>query len=142
MRGLTLGVSYLLTGALLCAGLSACTSGNPSAADAFPSFTPRPTEVAAQPGSGGVQQVTIDAAEDLFRPPNITAHPGRIKITVRNKDNEFHNITVDVVPPADSGTIQPHSSASVQFTLPRVGKYGFFCSFHQDTGMVGLITVK
>lgn len=146
MRGLPSGVSYSLTGlltaALIGAGLTACGSGSASTADPFPSFTPRPTVVAATPGADGVQQVTIQAAEDLFRPPNITAHPGKIKITVENKDDEFHNITVDVAPAANSGTIKAHTSASVQFTLPRPGKYGFFCSFHQDTGMVGLITVE
>lgn len=141
-QGLSLPLSLPLAGILLGAALTGCGTGGSTNAVPFPSFTPRPTVVAASPGPGGVQQVTIDAAQNLFRPPNITAHTGPIKITVVNQDKVFHNITVDVAGGANSGTIRPGVSASVQFTLPNPGRYGFFCSYHQDTGMIGTIDAK
>ncbi|HEX5495140.1 MAG TPA: cupredoxin domain-containing protein [Mycobacteriales bacterium] len=143
MRGSRPGPPFRLTGILLCAVLAGCGATSSNTAAPFPSFTPRPTVIAASPpGSDGVQHVTIAAKESLFRPPNITAHPGTIKITVVNEDNIFHNITVDVAGGANSGTIDGGATKSVQFSLHNLGKYGFFCSYHEDTGMIGVLDIR
>lgn len=143
MRGPQSGLPFRLAGILLCGTLAGCgVSGSTNVAP-LPSFTPRPTVIAASPaGSDGVQHVTIAAKQSLFRPPNITAHPGTIRITVVNEDTVFHDIHVDVVGGATSGTIDGGATKSVQFNVHNLGRYGFFCSYHEDTGMIGVLDIK
>lgn len=142
LRGLS-WVSRVAAGVLVATLLAGCAVFGTGTSAPKQTFTPPPTEVnASPPGPDGVQQVTLVARESLFHPPNVRAHPGKIRVTVRNDDSLVHNFTLANGAGVSTGTIDGGKSASVQFTLTRTGRYHFFCTYHQDTGMVGSFDIQ
>ncbi|HEX5495139.1 MAG TPA: cupredoxin domain-containing protein [Mycobacteriales bacterium] len=144
-------VTFCLT---LCLALAGCENLGRPKAQPFPSFTPRATAVTASPVPGGVQRVSIKAANDRFVPPAINARPGTIDILIENTDPDVHNLTVlttsqeqqaagatttDVVSTDD---IAAHKSTVLQVTLTKPGTYRFFCKFHREDGMFGDLVIK
>jgi plastocyanin len=89
---------------------------------------------------------------DRFAPNSVTIHVGDTVEWI-NRDNEAHTVTFDPrkahsprfvflppgVAPFDSGDIPAGGTFSHTFTVP--GNYRYFCTPHQDHGMLGAITV-
>lgn len=139
---------------LSCLLLAGCGIAGQPQAKPFPSFTPRPTQAVATPGSDGIQHVSLEAANDRFVPQSLIAHPGDLVITVRNTDAEVHNLTVFTISEEDvgngasggnavsTGTIKAHQGAVLKVTLTKPGTYKFFCEFHREDGMFGELTIR
>ena len=89
----------MLGGIVLCTVLAGCGSNGSSGApgvDPPGSSASRAAASTSSPGPEGVQRVTLEAVNSLYRPANISAHTGTIEITVKNRDKVLHNLTVAI----------------------------------------------
>jgi len=135
----------VLGGIVLCTVLAGCGSNGPSGAPGVdpPGSSASGAAVStSSPGPEGVQRVTLEAVNSLYRPANISAHTGTIEITVKNRDKVLHNLTVAIGSGAGLDTIRGGTTASVRFTVEKPGQYHFFCSYHQGIGMTGELNVR
>ncbi len=88
-----------------------------------------------------------------FVPGQVTIHPGEA-VQWKNVSVYTHTVTADPswaakpqnvqlpegAKPFDSGKIPPGKTYQHTFTIP--GTYRYFCSPHQDSGMIGEVVVK
>ena len=115
-----------LVGLLLLAG---CAGSSGTAA------TPPPDERGA---------ISISATDDFrFVPAAVTAHPGQVRIVLKNTGSYPHNISfpdLHVTSKTVSGT--PGSTATeLLLTVAKPGRYRFVCTFHDQAGMTGSLDV-
>lgn len=94
-------------------------------------------------GDGGGGDVTFDATEFDFDPPQATAQAGEITATIDNQGEQRHTWTVEDHEDAlkldanagqtDTGTIELDA-----------GTYTFYCDIpgHREAGMEGTLTVE
>jgi plastocyanin len=107
--------------------LGACSGGSSASED--------------QDSSGSYLIVAIDYHFHNAH-PTVPLPPQRT-LVVLNDSVHLHNVTIvgttfsKDVQPGDRLTIQPLRSV-----LPNPGRYRFFCFYHRDRGMRGLIVVK
>ena len=105
-------------------------------------------------GCGAEEPAPVRAKDDAivltvrdfrFTPQNITAQPGRLKVTVTNRGRLAHSLRVErkntIV--AKISSLLPRDSDSTTFRV-RKGDYRFFCALsnHEELGMYGTLVVK
>jgi len=96
-------------------------------------------------GGGGGSTVRISASEFKFDPANPkVAKAGKVKFELSN-DGQFPH-ALEVEGPggeAETETIQPGESATLEADLSKPGSYTMYCPVgnHRDQGMEGKITV-
>lgn len=100
--------------------------------------------VAATPGPGTTQQVSIDATNMLrFQPMTIKAKVGALRITLSDQGAYPHDIsfpTLHVTSKTVTG--DPGQQQTVVTVHPsRAGSYPFVCTFHDSAGMKGTLEV-
>lgn len=102
------------------------------------------SESATASGTGGAQQITVKAGDDLrFDPDAITVHPGSVTIRLVNDGQGApHNLQLPKLPVGDWVPLtSAGQSASVTFQTPAAGTYQFVCSIHERQGQVGKLVV-
>ena len=110
------------------------------------SGTPAPGEedVPETVVSDGVTEVSVDGSEYSFSPKTITVKKGAtVKLTFKNIGNAIHTWTVDGLN-ADTGSILPGSSETIEFDATTAGTYEIYCAVagHRESGMVGTLVVE
>ena len=131
-RGLAIGVLVLAT--LFVA--TACSSSSSSAAPAGSTSSggEPPTNVA------GKSSTTMSAENFFFAPATLEGTAGqKLTITLRNDGSVPHNFSID--DQSIDVTLEPGQQKDIQVAFPESGSVQFFCSFHQSSGMVGLLEV-
>jgi len=111
---------------------------------------PPPGTVAATPGPGGVQAVTVTAeagaGQYRFVPDTIDVRVGRVRLTFRNTGNTPHNLTFDNLVDAGRrvavGTLHGGAEETVDFAAGTPGRYRFVCTIHQALGQTGVLNVE
>ena len=104
-----------------------------------------PAQVSATKGADGVQEVTIDTADNFrFVPAVVQAHVGELRIVLTDHGSYPHNISFPAMH-ATSKTVsgspgRQQTTFTMQLTHP--GNYDFVCTFHSSAGMKGRITVS
>jgi len=101
-----------------------------------PSPTPSPTPAATRKAATyGVSQVT----GDRFSPSTLTLRVGDY-VLVTDKDNVApHTFTIDALN-VDSGGMSQGDTYRYRFL--KAGTFDFICSYHENVGMTGTVTVK
>ena len=92
----------------------------------------------------GVTEVSVEGSEYSFSPKTITVKKGAtVKLTFKNIGNAIHTWTVDGLN-ADTGSILPGSSETIEFDATRAGTYEIYCAVagHRESGMVGTLVVE
>ena len=92
----------------------------------------------------GVVEVTVEGSEYLFSPKTITVKKGAtVKLTFKNVGNAIHTWTIDGLN-ADTGSILPGSSKTIEFDATTAGPYEIYCAVagHIEAGMVGTLVVE
>ncbi len=67
-----------------------------------------------------------------------------VSLSLENKDDERHNLhfRAPEAAPFVNVEIPAEESVGVSFQAPkRVGEYAFYCRFHRDQGMTGMVVV-
>ena len=107
-----------------------------------------PVERAAQPLPAGGQGITIEMSGFTFRPDLVTLQAGLpIAITTVSRSRIPHNITVlspegQVLKSVD---VPAEQTAAFDLTLPRPGRYVFYCAtflHRRPFGMEGALVAK
>jgi plastocyanin len=84
----------------------------------------------AQPGTDGVQHVTIDGTDALTFTPNvIDAHVGTIAITMKVTGTTPHTLTFDDLR-LGTGYVAGHASKTLIVHVTKSGTYSFDCDYH------------
>ena len=127
-------MAAVLTAPLVVTACSGSTSGAQGAASAKGTTS-----------AHGVQQVTIHATNGFrFSPSTVTAHTGKLRITLVDDGSYPHNISFPTMH-LTSSTVSGNpgqDTTTLTVALPRAGTYSFFCSFHSSAGMKGQIKVS
>jgi len=92
----------------------------------------------------GVTEMTVEGSEYSFSPNTITVKKGAtVKLTFKNVGNAIHTWTIDGLN-ADTGSILPGSSKTIEFDATAAGTYEIYCAVagHRESGMVGTLTVE
>jgi plastocyanin len=133
-------LTSVLAGGLLAGGLlvTGCTNTGPIRPPAQ-----GPTEAHASIGPGGVQQVVVNAGDDLrFSPAVVDVTVGRIRLTLRHSGHGApHTLYAADVPGLRVPLVRPGDTQSVQFTASRPGRYRFVCTIHEAQGQTGTLVV-
>jgi uncharacterized cupredoxin-like copper-binding protein len=92
----------------------------------------------------GVTEMTVEGSEYSFSPKTITVKKGAtVKLTFKNVGNAIHTWTIDGLN-ADTGSILPGSSKTIEFDAATAGTYEIYCAVagHRESGMVGTLVVE
>jgi plastocyanin len=138
--GMVIGVlvGVLALAAAGCGGGSDDNAGSASAATAAPQTTSAPSTTAAAAG-GGEDEVQLVTTDFKFDKTSLKATAGsQVKVELRNQGKAEHNFTF-AEGDADQD-VEAGEDATVTFTAPAAGSYGFHCKYHPAT-MKGTITV-
>lgn len=107
------------------------------------SATPSPESAEAEPGTGEVKVINLEAGSFYFTPNEIKVKKGeRVKIVMTSKDM-MHDFVIDdlnvKIPVTRAG-----STATVEFTAGTVGEFEYYCSVgnHRAQGQVGKLIVE
>jgi plastocyanin len=132
-------VGVLALAAAGCGGGNDDNGGSASAATAAPQTTSAPSTTAAAAGGGGEDEVQLVATDFKFDKTSLEAKAGsQVKVELRNQGKAEHNFTFTE---ADANQdVEAGEDATVTFTAPAAGTYGFHCKYHPTT-MKGTITV-
>ena len=91
-----------------------------------------------------VTEVAVEGSEYSFSPKTITVKKGAtVKLTFKNIGNAIHTWTIDGLN-ADTGSILPGSSKTIEFDATTAGTYEIYCAVagHEEAGMVGTLVVE
>lgn len=101
------------------------------------------TTTAPEPGTGGVQDITITTDQHYrFDPSTITVHPGKVRITLKHVGTGApHNWSLQGFPNDFVPLVSPGQQASTEFTAPAPGRYTFVCTIHVAQGQTGTLIV-
>ncbi len=89
--------------------------------------------------------IALTVRDFRFEPQNVTATPGRLRVTLTNRGRLAHTFRVErkntIV--AKVSSLLPGDTASTRFRV-RAGEYRFFCALsnHEELGMYGTLVVK
>src|SRR5690606_7793936 len=99
-----------------------------------------PTATSAPPAAGGPVTVSVAAVGLKFSPQTLVVPAGAVvTIVMNNQDNIVpHNISVTGL--GTSATCQGPCTATLSFTAPALGSYGFVCTVHPF--MTGTLVVQ
>ena len=112
--------------------LTACSTGHPS-----PQVT-----VVVSPNLHGPYYVTAIDYHFHDAHPTVPLSPGR-KLVFANESDNIHNVTIPGT--SFSRDFKPGHLISIDpvgSLLSKPGRYPFFCTFHVDRGMKGVIVVR
>ena len=98
-----------------------------------------------EPSPGQAHEVVVDVppGEGLTFEPEAIAAPAAslLRVTLRNRSNEAHNLTFQAPIAAETRTIvEAGAEDSVTFVTPGPGGYTFVCTIH--IGMSGTLTIE
>lgn len=83
---------------------------------------------------------TVRMADRRFEPNVIAGAPGlRVSVMLRNEGRMLHSFTLPSQGIAQD--VPPSTITSVDVVIPVSGEAVFWCRFHRDDGMVGLLEV-
>lgn len=127
--------------ALTAFALASCSSGphSPGASTAAAS------SVAATNGPGGVQQVTIKGTSGFrFEPATVTAHTGKLKVTLVDVGAYPHDLAVGALHTTSDTVTGGLGKDTTTFTLTfnHPGTYNFDCTYHSSAGMRGQFIIR
>lgn len=89
----------------------------------------------------GASSVELEADDFYFAPTVLQGSAGQtVTIELKNEGGVRHNLTIESL--GIDQDVEPGESAEVEVTLPQTGTLGFFCKYHQRSGMVGEFTVS
>jgi plastocyanin len=100
--------------------------------------------IAATQGPDGIQEVTIKTTNDFrFDPPTVTAHTGKVKVTLVDVGSYPHNLAVAAMHfTSDTVTGGPgQNMTTFTMTFAKPGTYPFECTFHSSAGMRGTFLI-
>jgi plastocyanin len=127
-----------------CGGHSGHSGASPAASSAGDEKFGKVTTTA-----DGVQEVTLRTQDDfVFTPDHVTVAPGEVRLTVVNAAEQMtHNFrftpgTGPAEIPAGIDLLAPGQEKTIEFTVTTPGDYPFECSFHEQLGQVGTMTVS
>jgi uncharacterized cupredoxin-like copper-binding protein len=148
---------------VLAAGVTACGGGqsDTSGQAAKKAGSTSTSDGAKQTSAAAGGHVSVVMSDFKFAPTNLTASPGKLKVTAKNtgqQEHEFVLLRTDKAPDAiplengeasESGSVgeiseqHPGASATRTFELEH-GHYVFICNVdgHYQAGMRGSLTVK
>lgn len=92
----------------------------------------------------GIVEATVEGSEYSFSPKTTTVKVGAtVRLTFKNAGSTIHTLTIDELN-ADTGSVFPGSSKTIEFDAAQAGTYEFHCavSGHKDSGMVGALVVE
>ena len=131
-----------------------CNVQDPMAAQQLATVNPATGEMAAEENGGNMPASVVQMINGLrFQPEVITVEVGET-VQWRNMSQRVHTVTADPslvndpanvelpegAEPFDSGDVEPGGMYEQTFEVP--GRYRYFCSLHQDDGMLGEILVE
>jgi len=127
------------------ASLSPLTTGAPTPRrTASPTRSPRPSPTASKtksptpsPTRAGKTYTIDEVLGDRFSPSHVTLRVGD-GVLVENSDSTDHTFTVSALG-KDSGNMGP--GATYRLTFTKAGSFAFVCSYHENLGMSGSVTV-
>jgi plastocyanin len=91
-------------------------------------------------GSASAATANVSMTENVFTPAVVTVKAGD-SVTWTNNGTVAHTSTDDApLSLWDSGSVAVGDSFTFTFTAG--GKYPYHCTFHQDLGMIGTVSVK
>lgn len=97
----------------------------------------------------GTQQVTLTTGDDFrFHPSTFSAHPGEVRVILRNTGKGApHDLKVTGFPADFVPLVQAGQTAHATFTAPPVRngaatKYRFVCTIHVRQGQIGTMVVE
>ncbi len=90
-------------------------------------------------GSASAATANVSMTENVFTPQAVTIKVGD-SVTWTNNGTIAHTSTDDAPFLWDSGSVAVGDSFTFAFTAG--GKYPYHCTFHQDLGMFGTVSVK
>ena len=126
------GFLLILTVALVTA---ACENEDYEQSSQSPQATGVPQSTTAPEGALEVTQ-----ADFRFEPDNLAATAGKaISVDLVNDGKAAHTFTITEL--NVDKTLQPGDRATLTFTPDKEGSYAFFCRFHRNRGMEGVLTV-
>ena len=89
-------------------------------------------------GSGASGGTAIDVQEYMFTPATITAKAGdKVTVTITNKGQYEHNFSISEL--SVSQDVDKGESKTVTFTATASTNLQFFCKYHKDRGMTGIV---
>ncbi len=100
-------------------------------------------------GRDGVQSITLVSGDDYrFVPAEFTVMTGDVSVTLDNAATQLTH-SLDFPPgrsPSDVAesipVVAPTEMATIEFSIGTPGEYLFICSFHENQGHTGVMTVE
>jgi plastocyanin len=146
-RRLRYGGSLMVLAIVLSLAAAACSSdsttstgdGGATTPPASPSASPTADQGGGSGGGGGGNSASIEAGANgfVFTPSTVSIAEGG-KLTVKNAGTVPHTFTIQSN--GINEVMQPGQSAKITISLAP-GTYPFVCTFHQSSGMTGMLTV-
>ena len=88
--------------------------------------------------SGETGKVEIELYDNYFEPTVLKGKPGqKVELELKNEGNAAHTFTISKQSVDEE--IQPGDETETEVTFPQSGQLEFVCTFHQSSGMVGLL---
>jgi plastocyanin len=83
-------------------------------------------------------RVEIELYDNYFEPTVLKGKPGqKVELELKNEGNAAHTFTISKQSVDEE--IQPGDETETEVTFPQSGQLEFVCTFHQSSGMVGLL---
>ncbi|MGZ4737254.1 MAG: cupredoxin domain-containing protein [Acidimicrobiia bacterium] len=131
-------------------GLTACGSGSKSSGSSTSTTKAAPQAPVSLSGKvnnkgtkdistkGSSTSVELETDDFYFNPTFIKVAPGqKIKVELKNEGSVPHTFTSPTL--GVNQELQPDSNATVEVTVPASGNAEFYCRFHKDNGMQGVM---
>jgi plastocyanin len=95
------------------------------------------------PAGGGAASVTIEAHDVFFKPKQVTAPAGKLKIDYVERGSQQHTFVIEGVNKFEL-SVGPGTKSVTGTVDLKAGEYTFYCSVpgHRAQGMQGTITVS
>lgn len=113
--------------------IAACGSGDGSGGGGSTAVSTPPPTVSG----GGAAGTSVTMQNFAFQPNTLTLAPGKVTLTVTNKDSALHSFTLD--DGSVSQDVQPGATEQVTITVPSSGTLAWHCKYHPT--MTGTIKV-
>jgi len=88
------------------------------------------------------QIVKVSIGDDMrFDPASISVRPGKVRVILTTGGQVAHTFTAPGLG-VNSGNIPGGKSVTLDFNVPKVGEYPFYCAYHRSQGMTGTISAQ
>jgi plastocyanin len=106
-----------------------------------------PVAAGPAPASTGPQDITIEMGDYFYRPAEVVAQPGELRLTITNLARRRHTLNIqDRATGADlfGADLGGNQSTTMSFTPPAEGIYRIYCNItdHAERGQVGTLNVS